>query len=501
MVISGIALSILGQTFFARGLLVGLTYGILHNYSWIPRKVHLFKETWSPLIESVGMLYTGTLFNRIYAIFQGLSFFPSCKYFLQGKLDLFMSQKRDPFLFDKHGEPLLIDIDKSFNRPKDLTYEEIENIKKQRYENLMSFIEKGIVAWNSPHFTNPIGVDLPGDHDFDKLLSSFKRVDWADSKRFSILERKLLAEDRFIDFIHEQLPHLTKKEIKRNISSYIEILAKKEGISNKEYAIKWVTEQMSILVDILNDKKTGKGSQQNLLYAIDTGSKIVFYLEQIKKNTGKKIEYEDILLKLALEAGNYCNIGIKRAFDEIYTQILYEHFKQLDSDVEQLNPDLEQFELKLLYSLEDCRYKIVAGKYQQALHVMAKNGQGQGLQDIHLFNLITQCLKLGFYPLTKEERKSFGLTGLVYWTGVMKPMLTVLYTQYEEKLFSKIEEVGNESNYILYKVIGDNRNLDKSQKEELANWYSNISGEDNYEDITLKSRILLLLKIGVLKLK
>lgn len=227
----------------------------------------------------------------------------------------------------------------------------------------------------------------------------------------------------------------------------------------------------------------------------------MFYLEQIKKNTGKKIEYEDILLKLALEAGNYCNIGIKRAFDEIYTQILYEHFKQLDSDVEQLNPDLEQFELKLLYSLEDCRYKIVAGKYQQALHVMAKNGQGQGIQDIHLFNLITQCLKLGFYPLTKEERKSFGLTGLVYWTGVMKPMLTVLYTQYEEKLFSKIEEVGNESNYILYKVIGDNRNLDKSQKEELANWYSNISGEDNYEDITLKSRILLLLKIGVLKLK
>ena len=497
MVITGIGLNILGQTFFARGLLTGLTYGILDNRGWIPRRVSLFTETYTCVMGSIGMLYTGKWLDQAYAIiFQAISLFPKSQLFVQSKLDVSISwyfrhlsnnlpKDGQPFQEYLLQGPSVAEIDGKFNGPRDLTYTEIKNV-------IESCCEYEI---NISHCTNFVKThNLPKDKNFDKLLQFFRAIDW--TKKFNLLKAKLSKEDRFIDFLQENYKNIPKEDLKKNIDVYIADLANKEGISKEKYAAMWVEEQISALVNILTGCERGKGSQQDLQDAINICPEIVAYLQQMRKQVNDKIEYEDSLLKLALEAGNYCNRGIKRTFSEMQSQAIYKH----SSNVKYQEDDpLKQYELKLLQSLQNLRYRIMLETYQKK--VASHFFHNTLFQDTHAFDTYRSFFSLGFYPFTEYERKNFGILELIQWKLYFKQCLQPMYNKYLSELFNEIEKNEKEASYIEYKIIKQNPNLSPSQKEELLNWYGNIDLTGQPKDIEEKSRYLLLMTLGVLKTK
>lgn len=490
MIIAGIGLSILGQISFARGLFMSLTYAILDARGWIPRKVSLFMETYASLIGSAAVLYAGTWFGRAVTLPLMISFFPKNQLFMQSTLDSSISwcaHRLNGLSNQKclSQGPSLAEIDEKFSGSRNLTYAEIKAV-----------IESGCdreYEINVSHCTNFVETrNLPKDYDFSKLLQFFQAIDW--TQKFDLLKAKLSKEDCFIDFLQENYVDVPKEELKKNIDSYIANLAKKKKISKEEYAVKWVEEQMSALVNILTGNQRGKGSQQDLQEAIDIGSEIVAYLQNISERVNDTLEYEDALLKLALEAGNYCNRGIKRVFSEMQPQVMYQHCSHIRYKEDD---PIKQYELNLLQSFENLRYKIVLKTYQQEIDVqyLSKNV----FQDIHIFDIYRKFFTCGFYPFTKYERKAFSMLDVVQWRGCFKEFLPQMYEEYRNNFFDTIEENGNESFYIEHKIINQNPHLNESQKKELRNWYGDVDATGDVRDITEKSRYLLLLTMGILR--
>ncbi len=483
MITGGLALIVLGQTFFGGGLLISLVYGTLDGRGWVPRKVSLFTETYSPIIGTVGAFYTGTWFIKTLATLNLVTtLFSNFKILLQKKLDSSLSR----YLNISAQVPSIEEIDKSFNGSKNLTYQEIKNVVNARGNQKYEI--------NIPHCTNFVKApNLPKDYDFNKLLQFFKSIDW--TQKFNVIKIKLSNEDRFLAFLSEKHVNVPPKDLKKNIDFYIESLAKIEGISKEKYAANWLNEQMLALVDVFTGNKRGKGSQKDLQDAINICPEIVAYLQQIGEDLGDIVEYEDALLKMALEAGNYCNRGIKRVFSEMQSQIIYKKSSNVQHEE---NDWIKQYELQFLQSLQDLRYKIILATYQTTTGPMLRN---EISQDTHTFDLYRNFFSFGFYPFTEYERTEFGLLNSIIWKTKYSGFIKEMYVAYQSGLFNKIEENGNESNYILYKIIEQNPNLKDSQKEELRNWYGDVDAEGDSKDIEIKSRLLLLMTMGVLQPK
>lgn len=486
MITGGIALIVLGQTFFGGALLISLVYATLDGRGWVPKKVSLFTETYSPILGSIGDFYTGTWLIQAFATLKlATTLFPSFNILLQKKIDSSLTNL-SKFLNIPAQIPSIEEIDKKFNGSKNLTYQEIKNVINARANE-----QYGI---NVSHCTNFVKTPhLPKDYDFNKLLQFFKSVDW--KQKFNVIKIKLSSEDRFISFLSESHVNVPREELKKNIDFYIKSLAKKEGICKEEYAANWLNEQMLALVDVLTGNKRGKGSQKDLQDAINICPEIVAYLQQISEDLGEKVEYEDSLLKIALEAGNYCNRGIKRVFSEMQGQIIYK--KSSNMQHEESNW-IKQYELQFLQSLQDLRYEMILATYQAEIGSVLNN---EISQDTHTFDVYRKFFSFGFYPFTEYERNEFGMIDSVLWKMKFSEVLKEMYVSYQSKLCNKIEENGKESDYILYKIIEQNPNLEDSQKEELRNWYGDVDGEGDFEEIQTKSRLLLLMTMGVLQSK
>ncbi|MGL5626362.1 MAG: hypothetical protein ACRDDW_02440 [Candidatus Rhabdochlamydia sp.] len=486
MVTGGLALIVLGQTFFGGSLLISLVYGTLDGRGWVPRKVSLFTETYLPIIGAVGSFYTGTWLVKAFSTLNLVNtLFPNFTIPLQKNLDSSLTWYLNSLNISVQA-PSIEEIDKRFNGSKNLTYQEIKNVVNARGNEKYEI--------NVSHCTNFVKTsNLPKDYDFNKLLQFFKSIDW--TQKFNIIKIKLSNEDRFLDFLIEKHVNVPREELKKNIDFYIESLAKMEGISKEEYAANWLNEQMLALVDVLTGNKRGKGSQKDLQDAINICPEIIAYLQQIAENVGDLVEYEDALLKMALEAGNYCNRGIKRVFSEMQSQIIYK--KSLNVQHEE-SDWIKQYESQFLQSLQDLRYKIILATYQIATGPLLRN---EISQDTHTFDLYRKFFSFGFYPFTEYERNEFSISNLVSWKTIYSKFLIEMYATYRSGLFNKIEENGKESDYILYKIIEQNPNLKDSQKEELRNWYADVDGEGNSKDIEIKSRYLLLMTMGVLQPK
>jgi len=221
----------------------------------------------------------------------------------------------------------------------------------------------------------------------------------------SSLEQKLSQDQRFRDFGEQG------KEVKffnDNLSIYVNRVVKRE-----------------ILEGEINDYDT-----------------LEYYLKHITQHVnelrqqGQKVDAEDILMRLAIEGGQYCGPGALEVAEDIYRGILEKQGTSLEDDTS-LNVLLNA-RLTLL------RRKIFRDHYQEVNSVLRKNWLGR-LQakfidpnDMHTYNHITwaleSSLKLGAASALNDSVATRGWLSRLLHQKMFAPFRWMVWETYEKTL-------------------------------------------------------------------
>ena len=478
IIASSVALIGLGQAAYGGAILTALTYGYIDRKGFIPRKVSLFIERYMPMISTLGVLAGGTLLARVFVAMSVSSVLApfSVHRYLQQRVDAIAR-----FILRIQGPSL-----------KEMDAPVVKNMKMS-YEEICQILESHAVDYevNPAHCSKPaICLDqLPSNKKFEHFLKLFDTIKW--EQHYSLIVHKLKDDDRFIDFLRTNSTFKNKPELTfEDISACIEELAKKSKMSKEKYAVAWVRQEMATFVDILQGKRRAQGMQHDLAEAIEPCEKILAYLLTLNQS----VELEDALLKLAIEGGNYCALGIKRASNEILRGIL---LTRKGKETKHDNPD--DYEPQLLQALQNRRHHIVQAFYKETAEMLKV--PAKAADDTHGFDIYRSYLCLGFYPLTPFERRQMGLTEILAWEGYSTTRRR-LYENYQENLVDAFQEVGA-AHFPIYmrNMIHNNERLTEEQKEELIARLGGYSDQVDWstEESIERFRHFLLVSLGVLR--
>lgn len=484
IVVSGIALVAIGNTFFGGALLVAVTYECIDRMGLVPRKISLFMETYMPSITNFGILIGGTILNQIIAVIVMPSFlFPSYSQFIHRGIDQFIHNRKWV------SGPTLNEIDAPLKQNKQLTFDQINEVLNDydfKYEVNPAHTSKWLFE----------EVKLPKSENFNRILTLFNKVEW--KEKYTLIMLKLKDDERFIDNLRKEFVELNGKEITKEIfKEYFKKLAEKNKLSPQAYAVKYIENEMEILVNVLSgNKRIKSGTQQDLDDAINMCKMIIPYLENLqndieKGDTSQRVEFEDALLKLAVEGGSYCSRGIKRASNELLGDV----YRKVRPD-ESTDP-VDQFENKIQASLQNKRYMIVQEMFQLILNKFYVPG-GIGT-DVHAFDIYRTYLSLGFYPLSRYERFAIGIAEIGIWEFYGK-IRNEMYAGYRNSLEDSVKEIGyvHLADYVR-KQIESNPNLTAKQKVTLnERWYDSSMTTDQ---INRNYSRLMFVMLGVLRKK
>jgi len=460
--VSAVALIALGQTFYGGAMLAMLTYQFVDQMGWVPRQVSLFVETYIPAIALVGFAIDGSIFDKIIStISLPLILFPQASQFLQRKIDLLAR-----YYFNIDG-PNLQDIEAPLVVKKDLSYTEINEIldgHEHQYEMNPAHLSKWACDLSK----------LKVDDRFEKLTALFDAVNW--EEKYNLLKRGLKEDEHFIKHLQKSFPGHALSHYSDNFDGYIPRLAQAKGITTEKYAATWLREQLVELVRMLKGEKRPKGLQQDLQDAITNLSKVLPYLESLTSNE-ERVEKEDCLFKIALEAGDYCARGIKRASNELLGNILQKASRN-DENIDAI----ADYEGKIRQDLQDRRYQIMLASYQKLLQAIRMGLPQAVSRDTHSFDLYRLHLSLGFFPLTDYERSQVGIVELAVWETYAF-LRREMFSQYNP--YDLIEARGNLhfANY-LRSVIEANPRLQPSEKEAIIEKFSERNQNRWSEDLT-----------------
>lgn len=475
MVVSAVALIILGKPFFGVAILATMTYQVIDHLGWVPRKISLFMESYMPILSLVGLLVGGTPLIQVFAaLMLPTRISPTMTRFLHHRLDDILR-----FFGWKTG-PSLSEVDGDVKENKELTFSEIKEI--------LDAPDSSFVV--DPAHSSKWAFDfskLPKDYDLNKLLEHFNKVDW--KERYELVKRKMKTDERFIDELKEAFPQYNSTE--ESFNECFAALAERKNKPLNEFAADWMKEQMNELMHGLLGNKRVKGSQKDLADAISMCYKIIPYLEQLK-DANESVEYEDMLLKCAVEGGNYCSRGVKRMANELVGNVT-RHTKA------NLQDPQKAYEQTLASALQDRRYAIIQLVYDRVIR--QKILPDAIAHDVHSFDLYRNYLSLGFYPLTKYERATIGISEFLVWKQFAS-IRSQMSAAYQKELDSVIHEIG-ESEFSTYmrKHIGENPSLSESERKTLL--YDIWGGRNNdtwsTKETDQKMHRLALVMLGVLR--
>lgn len=454
LAVSLVALPFLGFGTVAAGIGAPLAYQALESYNLIPTGLSVWVEKYMPTLVTASMIATGGPLSKVIALGTLSSGLPGVSDYAQKKVE-------KVFLSNVCGASLE-EIDGPWLEKTDLTFNEI----------LMILDDENLYEINPAHCSKPIDTpSLPKDYDFKKILDIFDKVDW--KERYTVLRSKFLDDDRF-----------QKKKKLKSI------------ILDEEFFAERLKKQIHCFVAILCGEKAAKGNAQDLQDAIESTSSILGYLN----NSPLNIAVEDILMKLAIEGGNYCARGLKRTTAEIHSGLIVED---------------PSYALAIHARLQNIRQQILQNMYQkliEALVTVAKVGEGARVsliaqttdthavaiaQDVHTMDLYRRYLALGFYPLTENERSQFGLADFASWT-FYHPFRNNMYLAYQNALDQAILEHGeiHFTDYMMNKI--KELPLQPNEKEQLLDKL--IMCEEGEK--TMKSfRRLFFVMQGILNIK
>jgi hypothetical protein len=496
MIVSSVALLILGQYIFAITCLSTFAYNALDEAGMVPRKISLFMETYMPGVSSLGGVIGGTFFVRIIS---GISLaflaFNPLKWIVFEKVESVAADT-----FDLKTPPL-----KDCNAPQ----EEKRNLSKEEVWKILNLPSDEFgkhFEMNPAHCTKSI-IDensLPVDKNYDQFLTLFDEIDW--SSKYHIIKNKLLDDENFLIYLHDQKPNLgniadkeeKKTYIRTNFDQLMSELAQettnRDDQTKEKFAAKWVRDQIVELDKVLKDEKRVKGLQRDLEDAMENLAKIIPYINSLKQEAGGIVDFEDCLLKIAIEGGDYCARGIKRMSSEMTQAILYNVLKKAENEV-------QIFEIKLKQKLFEERVRIVGKKYNE----IVSNFPPEVKSDTHLYDLYRLTLSTGFLPLTRQDKNSFSFEHLVslLQTEVLATLngfevRSEMFKTYENKLDSVFKNL-SAADFAAHMnhMIASNMSLTEEEKKTIIEFWNEYS----LPDLQQRFQNLMLVMLGIYKKK
>jgi len=373
--------------------------------------------------------------------------------------------------------PTLQEIDASVSLKKNLTFPEIMEILDAPDEDY---------AINPAHCSKPAGglESFPSNTNFDQFITLFDEVDW---KKNSVILKKLKDEEQFITFLMEQFPSTEKEDFIENFDFHINNLAKKVNLSKEQYAESWCRQQLTTFVAVLKGEKALKGTQKDLADTIYFSSKVLAHLESIQKSDS--VSFEDDLLKIATEGGDYCARQLKNASSELTSNILRKGLPGNEANLQ------KNHELKIGMALQEQRKLIVDSLYKTVVDQASVPNVISS--DIHTFDIYRLCLSLGFLPLTDHERANVGIIELLMWESYGMAQ-TMLYHEYRKNLCASIQTDSANSGVYIDQVIAENTELTDAQKDAIAERWMPTDNQ-SVAEVNQSFWRLMLVMMGVLR--
>jgi hypothetical protein len=485
--IESIALVVIGNYAYGISMLAVIGYEVLDNQlGIIPRKVSLFMEEYLPVISYIGLIISNTILFQAIGVVSFLQKNASFQCFLQKKVDLVARQ------FIEIRTPSLQELEGPLYQHKNLTFDQINRVLGS---------EDSEYELNPAHFSKNISLDsLPMNNNFKAYLTLFDSIEWR--QKFNLLKAKVKDDDLFInslledpkvqkDLIEKNIPkedEEVKTALKENIEYYIEMMANSNGLSKERYLESWARSQMEKLVSTLSGDTRFKGSQQDASDAINYCAKILCYLLSTNR-VENQIEFEDALLSLAVECGDYCARGVKRRSRQLLDGILVRGNLNLRDPI-------KKHELRVLQQLQNLRLNIMEQAYQSIIEVLKLHSSIS--KDVHSFDTYRSYLALGFLPMTHYERKAIGVTDVLMWESYFT-IRESMTNDYLKGINDAIAELGNihSSDYIRRIVTGQ-ENLTTHQKDQILELYY---GHWSPDETNHRFNRLMLVILGVLQQK
>lgn len=460
-----VALPFLGFGTFAAGLAIPVAFQALESSNLLPSSVSLTVEKYMPSVVNASLLLSGGIFSQALGAVCLAGSSPQISDFFQKKLEGVVLKRL------QNQGATLEEIDAPWLEKDNLSYEEIVYILENKNESIYNI--------NPAHCSKQAceNLAIPEDGDFNKFWALFDNINW--STRYPLLKRAFKDDDRFQEFIKDSFPLLTDEEIVEGFESHIEKLALPLGLSKEDYLAKQLKSQMEIFISLLKKEHAPQGFQHDLEDAIKSSSQILAYLNNLPADDkNSEIEIEDILMKLAVEGGNYCPRGVKRCTNEITSGIYAKMTSQADDPA-------KSYEWKIRQLLQLQRKQIMENLCLQTVGLMvqlSKEGMSTRFstekqttdkhavsltEDIHVMDLYRQYYALGFYPLTENERSLYTLQDIIQWSmnGAIRNQMYLFYQTGLDQAFKEAGEV----NFPLYlrQKITSLPQLTPEQKEEL----------------------------------
>lgn len=475
MTLGAIALPAVTSPYLAAGLLAPIAYRAADSRGWVPRKVRLFIETYMPVVANVGAMVGGAgIVTQGMLATQVLSYSSTVNRFLQRKVD-----KAAQKMLGLSG-PTIEEIDAPVLTKKNLSFNEINAILEAPDSHF---------TVNPAHCSKPLEetLDLPKSFAFLNFLDLFKLINWRE--KGAQLQSSFFDDERFIDYLKNEFPD-ERDKVPSNLQHYFDLHIQAKKVTKAEFFANRIDMQMKALIDTLNGVHHVEGSQKDLDEAIGYCAQILAYLQTfdlkgLQKPSNQmspeerliRVTLEDMLLKLGVEAGEYCALGVKRASKEIVKSISA-HEK------ERKNP-IEDYEYQLEKALERTRTNLVDAGYLSFINALPSFLKGESIdltkeitdkhtvaiaQDAHIHDIYRIYFAFGVIPLSDYERDSMGPLDLNLWGSPaypFRPFRNKIFDKYYQSIDSVFKEVGdfNFSNY-LRAVIGENPSLTNGDSEE-----------------------------------
>jgi hypothetical protein len=333
---------------------------------------------------------------------------------------------------------------------------------------------------SKPCFNNS---QLPHDYNFRDLKKLTNRIDW--NSKYPLIKAKLRDDDQFIAFLEKKFPEHARNT-KNVFDTLLERLAQEKNISVESYAAHYVQEHMKSFSKLLRCPYLSrvKGLQSDLAEARENTSMILAYLKTLdwKKD---KVTGEDILLKLAVEGGDYCALGMERASREILPLIY-------STRIAQISDPISQYELALQQKLELLRYQILQQKFQELTQEASAIRS-----NVHIHDIVFLSQALNFYPLTSAQRFAFNAAA-TFLRFTYRAKLPLLLNAYKSRLPESVKEIGRIHFWdYIRQALENNELLTEAQKEDLIPVSDPVKLEKNEKPLMR----LMFVMLGVLCFK
>jgi len=486
MMVISVALIVFGDSYRGGAILCAWTYESLNTLGYVPQKLALFVEANKPILFSVGLLWDEGVLQRTMGIYEFVSnVFPKSNQWLQWKIEKLIHN----LLWDNRG-PMLEELEAPHQCPQ-LSFSEMKAIL---------CAEDEAFELNPTHFSYACWDQLPENRDLGQFLVLCRSVDW--STKYALVLPKLKDDERFCDLLKGKFPEILDRTLSLEaFEGYLVRLASEGGVSKEVFAANWIQVQMTLFVEGLLGKRPVKGSEYQRQEAANMCSKILPYLLSLNRHIpSDRVAFEDVLLKLAVEGGDYCGRGLLRAAQELLSTIMAKRDPTLEDP-------LKDYEKTLLGALQDERSSGLQRIYQTAVEAARKGAPSVAsnslVYDVHFMDVFRKIQSLGFCPVSPLERASIGLWDLASWSTTGAMIRAQLSTKYRNDLDQIVERMG-ELRFATYftGLINSLTTLTKEEKAEIIELYTEShDGAWTPQETNHRAHRLVFVRLGVLRRK